>query len=128
MKKKEKERGGKMRVIIMILTFMLILTACSFGDNMNENKIISNMKAEEENQYHIYSFWTDVTEIGDFDYSRVDLTVVRLIAAHKSEHEYAKALKINEFPTFIVLDNEGIVLRTTNVNEMNEFLKDFQME
>jgi hypothetical protein len=119
------------RVIITILTFMMILTACSFSDNvtkMDENKMTSKMKAEAENQYHIYSFWTEVTEIGHFDYSRVDMNIVRLIAVYSSDHEYAKALEINEFPTFVVLDNDGIVLRTTNVNEINEFLKDFQLE
>lgn len=113
---------------------MWILTACSFGDNlakMSENRMLSKMKAEEENQYHLYSFWTEVTEIDNaFDYSRVDTNVVRLLSFHQKEYakEYIQLLEIKEFPTFIVLDNEGIVLRTTNVNEINEFLIDFQLE
>lgn len=134
----------------MIVMVTLILTACSFGANltkMSENRMLSKMKAKEENQYHLYSFWTsfpysnwEETEIDDelkhefeiytnkFDYSRVDTSIVRLLSFHQTDSEYIELLKITEFPTFIVLDKEGIVLRTTDVNEINEFLNDFQLE
>ncbi len=117
----------------VMVSFFLILTACSFGDNlgnMNENRAISKMKAEAENQYHLFTFWSEESQtyLETFDYSNVDLNTVRLIASYQQEHEFVKALKINEFPTFIVLDHQGIVLRTTDVNEINEFLKQYQME
>ncbi|RXI96578.1 hypothetical protein DS745_23020 [Anaerobacillus alkaliphilus] len=141
-----------MRKIFSILAFVFIVTACSPGvnlDKMNENTVINKMKAEGENQYHLYTFWiefpstyredTDMTdELGEkseihsntFDYSMVNTEVIRLISFQKKEHakEYIKALNIDEFPTFIVLDNKGIILRTTNVNEINEFLGEHQMD
>ncbi|MFN7249899.1 MAG: hypothetical protein ACK4M9_03820 [Anaerobacillus sp.] len=122
-----------MRIIITIITIMLLLTACSFGDNlsnMRENRMLSKMKAEDENQFHLYSFWTEgtETEFDTFDYSRVDTNVFRLLSFHQKENakEYIESLEIREFPTFIVLDNKGIVLRTTSVNEINDFLTDYQ--
>lgn len=71
--------------------------------------MLSKMKAEDENQFHQYSFWAEETEteFDKFDYSRVDTNVFRLLSFHPKENakEYIELLEIREFLSFIVLDN-----------------------
>ncbi|MBU8905247.1 hypothetical protein [Desertibacillus haloalkaliphilus] len=137
-----------MRLIILMVAFIVIGTGCSFGDNldeMNKNRVLSEMKAEREDQYHLYTFWTsfptenwEEADIDDelknefeayhtIDYSKADLRHISF-KQKESAGEYINGLDINEFPTFIVLDHEGIILRTTDVNQINEFLKEIPRE
>src|SRR5699024_3474657 len=40
----------------------------------------------------------------------------------RSEWNYTKVFNITEYPTFLVVDNEELVLQTTNFQEVDEFL------
>jgi hypothetical protein len=120
-----------MRYILLIIINISLLVSCSNIDN-----------AHEENQYHLYSFWStfpyenwEETEADEeikreFEtYSSLEIPEGKL---HSVEYffpdsskfeQYDNTLGIDEFPTFIVLDSAGeIRLITTDASEMEEFV------
>jgi hypothetical protein len=120
-----------MRYILLIIINISLLVSCSNIDNANE-----------ENQYHLYSFWStfpyenwEETEADEeikreFEtYSSLEIPEGKLhsvayFSPDSSKFEqYDNTLGIDEFPTFIVLDSVGeIRLITTDASEMEEFV------
>ncbi|WP_332634685.1 hypothetical protein [Halalkalibacter flavus] len=130
-----------MKYFILFIVCIPLLIGCSNLDKAKEVRVIGQMKPDEENQYHLYSFWSAIPQKNwkeeetnndlrrQFElYFSFNVPVGKLhLVSYPSPdsdkfNDYVEVLDLNEFPTFIILDNEGIVLRTTNVNELLEFI------
>jgi hypothetical protein len=130
-----------LKYFILFIVCLSLLIGCSNLDKAKEVRVIGQMKPDEENQYHLYSFWSAIphenweeTETDEdlrrqFElYFSFDVPVgkLHLISYPSPEsdkfNEYVEVLDLDEFPTFIILDNGGVVLRTTDKNELLEFI------
>ncbi len=104
---------------------------------------MGQLKPDEENQYYFYSFWSAVpsedwetTETNEelrreFEtYFSFDAPVGKLhlysylFPSSSKFNDYVEVLGIDEFPTFVILDSEGVVLKTTDVQELLDFIND----
>ncbi|MGO4889005.1 hypothetical protein ACJ2A9_14720 [Anaerobacillus sp. MEB173] len=138
-----------MRFITIILLLSLLLTGCSFGeDEAKRIDTISQLKPKEEGQYHMFVFFDfpdnnvvppEPTARGNVDeylqrqYDVHDTMMVTMNPAMKVHQfgvrnanenpEQIDFLNIEEFPTFVILDNTGIVLLSTDMDETAEFLQ-----
>ncbi|MDT8862112.1 hypothetical protein N0O92_18025 [Alkalihalobacillus sp. MEB130] len=130
-----------MKYFILFIVCISLLIGCSNLDKAKEVRVIGQMKPDEENQYHLYSFWSAFPkenweeEVIDKDlrrqfelYFSFDVPVGKLhLVSYPGPDtdkfkEYVEVLDLDEYPTFIILDHEGIVLRTTDVNELLDFI------
>ncbi|WP_216830403.1 hypothetical protein [Alkalihalobacterium elongatum] len=130
-----------MRYIFLLTVCLSLLIGCSNYEQVKEIAFIGQMTPDEEQHYHLYSFWSAIppedweeNETDDqlrrqFDlYSSFNVPVgkLHLISYPSPESnefdEYVEVLGIQNFPTFVILDHEGIVLKTTDVNELLEFI------
>ncbi len=104
---------------------------------------MGQMKPDEENHYHLYSFWSalpsenwEETETNEdlrrefetyfsFNVPVGKLHLYSYLFPDSSKFDdYVEVLGINEFPTFVILDNEGVVLKTNDANELIAFIDD----
>ncbi|GAE26936.1 hypothetical protein JCM9140_3045 [Halalkalibacter wakoensis JCM 9140] len=130
-----------MKYFLIFFVCLPLFIGCSNLDKAKEVRVIGQMKLDEEKQYHLYSFWSEIPQENweeeetnndlrrQFElYSSFHVPVGKLhLLSYPSPesdafHDYVQVLDLNEFPTFIMLDHEGIVLRTTNVDELLEFI------
>ena len=130
-----------MKNFIVLLVCFSLLAGCSNLEKAKEIRVLGQMKPDHESHHHLYAFWSVIpdenweeTETDEelrrqfelyfsFDVPVGKLSVISFLFADSGHFkDYVEVLDIEEFPTFIILDYEGIVLRTTDVTELLDFI------
>ncbi|MEC3882518.1 hypothetical protein VKA52_02115 [Halobacillus sp. HZG1] len=112
-----------------VLVLLFVLTGCTSGQQ-------SLPLPERDGDFHFQAFVEEVPKEGEADpeYERmydlvakmqaneaIDLTQVD-VQVKKEAPIQAHGEEIVRFPTYLVLDREGIVLKTTKLDEIEEFI------
>ena len=136
------------RLIPLLLIVSLLLLGCSNSEYESKKLgTMSELKPREDGQYHMYVFFdfpNDETlvepskqgEVVDeylqrqYDIYNTMMTMnpvtkVNRFGVKNAQNvpEQVDALNIKDFPTFVILDNTGIVLISTDMDETAEFLQ-----
>jgi hypothetical protein len=124
------------KIIIVILFF--VLSGCS-----SEKEIITDLKPTKEDNYSMFVYFNfpngefpvSPSERGEvekgFEYQyeiydtmneKLALEKLEIFGVRNSKVKDVQVFKIKEFPTFIVFDKNGVVLQTTDMEEIKKFL------
>jgi thioredoxin-related protein len=138
-----------LKTLYFLVFSLFLLSGCSFGENldkMNELKVVGQLKPSEENQYHMYTYFDfpdgrilaeserEKTEDENLQYQyevydtmnvKLQLEKLHTFGVRKKEHaqEEIEVLNIDTFPTFILLDNTGVLLQTSDMDEVDDYLR-----
>jgi major membrane immunogen (membrane-anchored lipoprotein) len=119
--------------LAILICLIFILVGCS----SKEEKVISRFKSEIEGKYSIVIFDNKVPS-GEFqqrihkdliDKNRLEIPSLSYIMVddkNTHEYDYKKEFSLKRFPEIFVFDTKGVVLRTHEVEELEEFLLDKQ--
>lgn len=121
--------GIILRVIYLLLLPMTLLIGCSFS----EEELLEHMVTRsdyEDGCYNVYIvFENEETALdGTFDGELSEISKRKtsmygpLHTWDWSKWNYTKVFNITEYPTFLVVDNEELVLQTVNFQEVDTFL------
>ncbi|WP_349409979.1 hypothetical protein [Pseudalkalibacillus sp. SCS-8] len=123
-----------MRYLSMIFICIALLTGCAFGDNPEKLKeqTIEGMKPSVKGKYAVYAYYKQLppnpadTEQVKIYYSmdeRIPLEKVETLSVVSISNEDLNLFNIEKSPSFIVVDKTGIVLQTTDIDKVIDFLK-----
>ena len=128
---KEKDRGGVLKKIAVIITLIFILIGCS----NEEEKVINKLKSTVEGKYGIVIFDDEMTSDefqqsinhklfdtnklwGDEVYS---INYIILDENTSQDYNYEEVLSLNIFPEIFVFDDKEVVFRTNKLDELEKF-------
>jgi hypothetical protein len=104
-------------------------------NELTKNDFIANLKAYEEGKYTVYGYFDnsetyeqhldDVNEIMDLidDLDKIETGGVNI--GGSSLPTGAKELGIKNYPSYLILNTEGIVFETTNIREVENFFDSY---
>ena len=118
-----------LRTLYLIILSIILLIGCSFSEE-ELLKLMVTKPGYEEDCYNVYIvFESEETALdGTFNLELSEKNKLQtpnfgpLHTWDRSEWNYTKVFNITEYPTFLVVDNEELVLQTTNFQEVDEFL------
>ena len=134
--------GGEMKYFILLLLSVALIAGCKSGDSKTEEDIVKSdllrevkPNIDDDKEYNLYALFEfydgslDANEIREGAKQRdkyVELLekiekehVNQLIfKTNSSDSDEIEILGIRELPTFLVLDESGIVLQSTDLNEV----------
>ncbi|WP_088104183.1 hypothetical protein [Halalkalibacter urbisdiaboli] len=128
-----------------LVVFLLLMGGCSNLEKAKEVRVIGQLKPPEEGQYHMYAYFNFPNgfpsesemektedenlqcqyEVYETMNEKLQLEKLHVFGVRKKEHvqEQIEVLNIDKFPTFIVLDNTGVLLQTSDMSEVDAFLR-----
>lgn len=104
---------------------------------VTQSSLTSEMVSEDEGKYNIYIFKNESEQNNEEQLLLVNNRVFSLFVNKISQYHlnaipYERIFNLGEEPTILVLDHEGVVLRSNNYNEVisffEELTKDVRME
>lgn len=115
-------------VILIIFGTCLLLVGC----NPSKEEVVQNLIPEKQWEYalHVFYYHEDVGQIGNeltrFQNSSPDLQKEFMIQLwdHYQERnkKWTHALGIKKFPTYLILNKDGIVLQTQDMEIAKKYL------
>jgi thioredoxin-related protein len=111
----------KKKIIMSIILFSLVISGCSINETEPTENLIS---LPEEDKYSIIYFSDgdlseSITEpLWDY-YKVVDIYITK-----NPKNSLSRSYNVDEFPTIIVFDHQGIVLRTNNIDDVFTYLNE----
>lgn len=118
-----------MRTLYLVILPIVLLIGCSFSEEELLELMITN-PGYEEDCFQVYIvFESEESALdGTFNAALSDKSKLQtpgigpLHTWDRYEWNYTKVFNITEYPTFLVVDNEKLVLQTTNFQEVDTFL------
>ncbi|MRG87759.1 hypothetical protein [Salinibacillus xinjiangensis] len=124
-------------LLFLVITFFLVLIAGCMEGSKNEGGMLN---IPEEGSIRFQAFIEEIPNEGEVDveYERMQEIISHLrdlnnisveeVSVHiNSESNIEKyGHLIDEFPTYIIIDHSGIVLNTSDVKEITEFIESKQ--
>ncbi|MGY4689318.1 hypothetical protein [Salibacterium sp. K-3] len=115
----------------LLLLFIPLLIGCA----SDKDQVIDDLRPEKEGKYS-FAIFADENATKTEYYDKVTDVVVSLgdsVSSHSvfikneedaDEYKYDDVFNIKKYPVFIVFDSNGIVLKTYNTNELEQFFSD----
>ncbi|SRR5699024_2493012 len=107
---------------------MIVLTGCAFSEEELLEQMVPHV-AYEEDCHNIYIVFEneEIALDGTFNAELSEISKRKIPSRplhtwDRGEWNYTKVFNITEYPTFLVVDNEKLVLQTTNFQEVDTFL------
>lgn len=111
----------KKKLIVVVIAIIAFLTGCR-----EEEQQLKGLLSEEEGIYGLYIVGDDDVDGFKLAKEGIDETKIHLIYHPKSlevAQEGLSTAEIEKAPAYVVLDDDGIVLKTYEYDEMIVFLK-----
>jgi hypothetical protein len=115
-------------VVLILLGTCLLLAGC----NPSKDEVVQNLLPTKEWKYamHVFYYKQDVRKLGDeltlFQNSLPDLQRGFMTQlwdyGQERDKQWAHALGIKKFPTYLILNKEGIVLQTQDIEIVKKYL------
>ncbi|MDR6551884.1 hypothetical protein [Paenibacillus qinlingensis] len=115
-------------VILILFGTCLLLVGC----NPSKDEVVQNLIPEKEWEYalHVFYYHEDVRKLGDelnrFQNSSPNLQKGFQVQLWDHDQErnkkWAHALGIKKFPTYLILNKDGIVLQTQDMEMAKKYL------
>ncbi|PAK51656.1 hypothetical protein CHH75_13865 [Paenibacillus sp. 7541] len=120
--------------VLLIIFFTCTLAACSRG----KEDAVRDMVSPQQKSYNIYVFWdgrqSDYSELIEEMLNVINSeAILESLPIHNmsfislddqtQKYDYKKLFAIEQSPTIIVLDHEGIVLQTNDPNDIYDIPK-----
>ncbi|WP_018922722.1 hypothetical protein [Salsuginibacillus kocurii] len=137
-----------MKFLILMMLSLTLIVGCESEETMGEEDVeridlLRDMKPEmgDDKEYNLYalfefydgSFDSDEVSKGAKERDKLDLLHEKIelddvnqmtFKSNTAGSQEEELLGIEETPTFIVLDESGIVLETTDLDEVTDFIKE----
>ena len=113
---------------MFMLSVFLVVGCVTDSDEVKRTNSISVLKPSEDNQFNVVSFFEkfpseeNENEVYEMAADNMPLNKLHSIYIFQSNSEHVDNLNISDFPTFLVLDRSGVNLRTSDINELVEYL------
>jgi uncharacterized protein YceK len=140
------KRWEIMKIILSILIVVFVFIGCSSTLSPNDAKELSDEQKKlinemKENSYSdgYYNVYVIFGRIEGFDHNEVEKEIAQYIAGEfqgknsnvkglsvydrELGEEYIDVLGLGETTTFLILDNKGLVLQTTDFEEFKQFFE-----
>lgn len=118
-------------LILMVISISLF-SGCAFGDDPErlKEKTIEGMKPTVKGKYTVYAYFEKIPpNTTTTEQAKVYKSMNEKIPLEKVETlsimdiEDSNIFNIERFPTFIVVDKTGVVLQTTDIDKLVDFIK-----
>ncbi|WP_054024995.1 hypothetical protein [Bacillus sp. FJAT-28004] len=115
-------------VVLILFGTCLLLAGC----NPSKDEVVQNLLPAKEwkNSLHVFYYQEDVRKLGDelnlFQNSLPDLQKgfqVQLWDYNQERiKQWADALGVKKFPTYLILNKDGVVLQTQDIEKAKKYL------
>ncbi|MFF2890169.1 hypothetical protein [Paenibacillus sp. NPDC057967] len=117
-------------MLVMTMVMGLVLSGCS---GYKKGEVLEELKPREAGTYAIHLFYegvlpdSETTELNIFYNSTSELlktmTIVQFWDQVQDRNvKWAKAIGVKQFPMYVVMDHDGIVLETPYLSQVEAFL------
>ncbi|MFD1956793.1 hypothetical protein ACFSL6_22100 [Paenibacillus thailandensis] len=112
---------------IVILSVFIVTIGCS---NTSKQDVLDYLSADSSERYRIHLFYDDTTKLDHklLEYWNSKQELLQLVQGiqlfdvqMKKNKEMATLLGINDFPSFIIMNDKEVVLATKDLAELESF-------
>ncbi|MGG1659340.1 hypothetical protein [Brevibacillus sp. NRS-1366] len=117
-----------MKRVLLFSVIILFLVACG-ERNGEKNELIQGILSDEQGKYFVHVYVKRETNINtqqieEMVDARYEGKTKKLTFAYVDDYRKdANILGINTYPTYVVLDDKGIVLQTSDEEELKKFFQ-----
>lgn len=117
-----------MKQLMYMILSIIVLSGCVLSEEELIETMVSN-SSYEEGCYKVYVVFESEEQAfsGKFNIELSKESEHRMLYGplhtwDRGQWNYTKAFNIDEYPTFLIVDHAGLVLQTTSLQAVDEFL------